>query len=263
MDRAFSTDAVRAVLERDGEAAAFYSLHSLAETDSTNTRLLEMAREGRAVSGTVLLARRQTAGRGRRGRNFSSDTGGVYFSVLLTGEILPEDRTLATVMAAVAAANAVEKTAGVTPGIKWVNDLLLGGKKIAGILTEGASDSLTGKNLYTVIGIGINVKDRPFPPEISEIAGAIEPLSGREIAEEALIGEFLLTLYRLLTACTAEQLLFEYRSRSCVIGKRVTVMSAAPFSAVAREIDDTGALIVEDDAGIIHRLSSGEISVKL
>ncbi len=263
MEQAFSVKKIRAVLAKDAAALAFFALESVAETDSTNTRLCTEAREGKALPGRVLIARRQTAGRGRRGRSFSSDEGGVYLSVLLSKEELPTDRTLATVMAAVAAAEAVERVTRVAPGIKWVNDLYLSGKKIAGILTEGASDARTGEPLYTVIGIGVNVKDRAFPPEIAEIAGAIEPLTGRTVSEEAWIGEFLLALYRYLTADGADVLLAEYRRRSCVVGKRVTVMSDAPFSATAREIDDTGALIVEDDAGAIHRLSSGEISVKL
>ena len=263
MEQAFSAEAIRAVLAKDSAAAAFFTLESVAETDSTNTRLCALARAGAAAPGRVLIARRQTAGRGRRGRSFVSDTGGVYLSVLLSKKELPADRTLATVMAAVAAAEVVERVTGVAPGIKWVNDLYLSGKKIAGILTEGASDAATGEPLYTVIGIGVNVKERPFPPEIADIAGAIEPLTGASVSEEALIGEFLLGLYRYLTSDGADVLLAEYRRRSCVIGKRVTVMSAMPFFAVAREIDDTGALIVEDGEGKMHRLSSGEISVKL
>ena len=123
--------------------------------DSTNTRARELARQG-AAHGTVLIADRQTGGRGRLGRSFHSPAGkGIYMSVILRPCCKPEKIMHLTCAAAVAMCDVVEDAAGFRPGIKWTNDLVFGQRKIAGVLTELGFDK-TGNVDYAVVGIGIN-----------------------------------------------------------------------------------------------------------
>ena len=139
--------------------------------DSTNTCARELARQG-AAHGTVLIADHQTGGRGRRGRSFHSPAGsGIYMSVILRPHCKPQELMHLTCSAAVAMCDAVEKAVGFRPGIKWTNDLVYGGKKIAGVLTELGFDQ-HGLVDFAVIGIGINCcqRESDFPEEIRGIA---------------------------------------------------------------------------------------------
>ena len=148
--------------------------------DSTNTVCKNLAAQG-APSGTAVIARRQTAGRGRMGRSFESPEGlGLYLSVLWRPEGTPEDLLPLTPMAAVSAAMAIRRVTGAPVRIKWPNDLVLGGRKLCGILTELESG---GEGLALVIGIGLNVSQRreDFPPELRETAGSLVMLTGREV----------------------------------------------------------------------------------
>lgn len=219
----------------------------LEETDSTNRVAKELARQG-AAHGTAVLAARQTAGRGRRGRHFFSPEGGLYLSVILRPRLTPEDRVLLTPMAAVAVCRAVEAMCGCSPGIKWVNDLYLGGRKLCGILCEGADDAV-------IVGIGLNLRtpEGGFPPDIP--AAALDcPVEGRALARA--IRE------RLLTADPYESL-EEYRTRQLVTGRDVTVHPAAgaPYPAHAVRVDDRGRLVVRTGEGL-QALDSGEVSVR-
>ena len=147
-----------------------YHINYLKEIDSTNSELKRLALLG-APSGTVLVADRQTAGKGRLGRSFYSPAdSGVYMSILLRPVEL-SDAGLLTTFTAVAVARALSKT-GVEVGIKWVNDLRIGDRKIAGILTEGGladRESLA----YAVVGVGINLLPSALPEDLKEIAAAI------------------------------------------------------------------------------------------
>ena len=223
----------------------------LEETDSTNRVAKELARQG-APHGTVVSAKRQTAGRGRLGRRFCSPEGGIYLSVLLRTDLPPEDRALLTPMAAVAVCRMVERLCGVRPGIKWVNDLYLEDKKLCGILCEAAGDAV-------IVGIGLNYAMPPagFPPDIP--ATALYPPVGGPVHREELaeaIAEAVLTADP--RACMAE-----YRARNLVPGKAVTVhpISGEPYPAKALDIDDRGRLVVEWEQGTTI-LDSGEVSVR-
>ena len=143
-------------------------IHYFDTIDSTNTRARELARQG-ASHGTVLIADHQTSGRGRRGRSFHSPAGsGIYMSVILRPNCSPQELMHLTCAVAVAACDAVETTAGIRPGIKWINDLILQNRKLGGILTEMSVDAKTGMVEYAVIGIGINCSQTPndFPADI-------------------------------------------------------------------------------------------------
>ena len=150
-------------------------LYVLQRVTSTNTVLRQMAEEG-AEDGSVLLADSQTAGRGRMDRRFYSPPGtGLYLSLLLRPRIPAADAVRITACAAVAAAEAIEEVSGRRTAVKWVNDILLDGRKVCGILTEGSVDPLTGLLRYAVVGIGVNITPPPdgFPPELRTVAGAV------------------------------------------------------------------------------------------
>ena len=156
---------------------------------STNTELMALARQG-AAEGTVVLARQQTAGRGRMGRSFQSPAGlGLYGSVLLRSR--PEDAPRIPALAATAVRRAIRRSCGLSCGIKWPNDLVLSGRKVCGILAE----ALPGPegSLWVVVGIGINVCQRreDFLPELRETAASLSMIAGAEIDRAALETAFL------------------------------------------------------------------------
>lgn len=234
---------------------------------STNTLLKSMAADG-APHGTVIAAAAQTAGRGRLGRSFFSPTEtGLYISILLRPEMPPERAIRITAAAAVAAAEAVEEIAGRAPGIKWVNDLFLDGKKVAGILTEAAFSPAGDRLEYAVLGAGFNVTPPPggFPPEIAEIAGAIlqSPIpDGRARLAASFLTRFFARADEI--AGDGADCLAAYRRRCFVPGKRVEVVRGTErYPAVAESIDEEYRLTVKKEDGSREVLSSGEISVKL
>ena len=147
--------------------------------DSTNNACKRLAAEG-APDGTVVLTDCQTAGRGRRGRTFVSPPGGLYFSAILRPHAKPEALMHLTAMVAVAAARAVFAVSGVYPDIKWTNDLVLGGKKLCGILTEIGIEAESREVDYAVVGIGINCARVDLPPEVSAMSASLEAFTGRK-----------------------------------------------------------------------------------
>ena len=243
------------MLDRDrivSQLNSDYTVTVLAEIPSTNTALKEMAAQDASI-GTTLIAARQTGGRGRLGRQFHSPEGGLYLSTL----IAPTDT--ATCRAAVAAARAIESLCDASIDVKWVNDLYLNGRKVAGILAEGvlASD---GTLSAVVLGIGINVGEMTFPDALKSIATSLGN-EGYSVLREDLAAAFLNELTDVLADDTVME---EYRRRNLVLGRPVTVMQGnATYPATAEGITDTGHLLVRDADGYTHELSSGEVSVRL
>ena len=233
----------------------------LEEVDSTNTRLLALARQG-APEGTVLIARVQTGGKGRRGREFRSQAGGLYLSVLLRPG-LPLDRlTLATPMAAVAVLEAL-KTLGVNAGIKWVNDILLNGEKLCGILAEVAGPDPARPGL--VLGVGVNVEQTSFPPELSGIATSLAlegyPVTVEETAE-ALLGR-LPDLAGDLAAGNTAAWMKSYAQNCLTLGKQVYVLSGDRRTpAYVRDLGPGGELLVTWADGSPGIVNAGEVSVR-
>ena len=241
-----------------------YTVSFTEQTFSTNADLKALAQQG-ACEGTVLIADRQTQGRGRLGRSFFSPSGtGLYLSLLLRPRVAPEECVFVTVIAAVAAARAVEQTFGSSLGIKWVNDLYDGGRKVCGILTEGSVDPESGRLEYAVCGIGFNVfaPEEGFPEELSSLAGAICS-EFDESARPRLAAAFLNEFSRAMEEDRAS-VLAEYRRRSVLLGKTVTSPAGAfEGSAKVLGIDDSAGLILEFPDGTRRVLSAGEVSVRL
>ena len=226
-------------------------------TDSTNQRAKEYAKEPNAHLPAVFVAEEQSAGRGRRGRSFDSARGGgLYISFLFRtdGEL---DAAGITLGAAVKLCRVIESVSDVTADIKWVNDIFVGGRKLAGILAEGEP----GESGYAVCGIGINLYEREFSAELLEIATTLERECGMRVNKEAFTERLIEEFFK---QENAEELLSEYRSRSIVLGRRVEVRKifGDVYLATAKEIAADGALVVEREDGKTERLISAEVSIK-
>lgn len=233
--------------------------------DSTNTLLKELALQG-AADGTAVIAKHQTAGRGRMGRMFESPAGkGLYLSVLLRPKLPPERFLPVTALAAVAVCSAVEKLCGVRPGVKWPNDLVLGGKKLAGILTELVVDEDGRPGI--VLGIGVNLfqKGEDFSPEVAQIATSLER-EGCPVVEEELTAAVLRELDRMYHALSAGDLESWYQQycRDCVnLGKRVQLLSSGcRQDALALDVDEDFGLLVRLPDGTETVIRTGEVSVR-
>ena len=227
-----------------------YTVTVAEEIPSTNTTLKEMVNP---PVGTTLIAARQTGGRGRLGRLFHSPEGGLYLSVLIP----PVDAV--TCRAAVAAARAIESLCGAKIDLKWVNDLYLNGRKVAGILAEGVF-SPDGTLTAVVLGIGINVGAMDFPAELQSIATSLGN-EGFRLTREDVAAAFLNELEIALRDVTAMD---EYRRRNLVVGREVTVLRGSDtYTAIVEAITDEGHLVVTDENKNTHTLSSGEVSVRL
>lgn len=233
--------------------------------DSTN-RVLKEAAAQNEPAGKVLIAEQQTAGRGRMGRKFfSPDQSGLYMSILLRPDLPVADTQLLTLAAAVAVAEAAEALTGRAIAIKWVNDLFLDGRKVCGILTESALYPTDGRLAYAVVGIGINLFPPlgGFPPELADIADSLWagcPSDGADELYAALCAGILNRFAVYVDRLSERAFLEPYRSRSMVIGRRVTLLPGRE-DVLVTNIDDDGRLCVLDAAGERRIVSSGECSV--
>lgn len=230
----------------------------LKSVDSTNTYAKKLAADG-AENGTVIIAAKQTAGRGRRGNSFySPDKTGLYMSVIFRYDQFKENPDLFTVCAGCAVCAAIEKLTDKKPLIKWVNDVYVDGKKICGILSESTIDIESGTIDSVVVGIGVNLTTEAFPQEIENKAGAL----GANISRNRIAAEIVTQLYQCLNR-SREENLKDYKAHSLVLGKEVNfIQHGVAKSGKAIDIDDKGQLIVVTDNGR-EILNSGEISVKL
>ena len=242
----------------------------LQTTDSTNRRVQELAMNG-APDGMIVVANEQTAGRGRLGRTFHSpkDTG-IYFSVLLRPTCEPSEIVQITTWTAVAIARAVERTTGMRPDIKWVNDLMMGGRKICGILTEMSVESETGTIQYVVAGIGVNVNQEisDYPEELRGIAGSIAMAVGHPVRRARLTAcmiEEMDNLRRDWPSRRAEYLR-AYRELCISTGREVLVTDARHTGEFAKHgfceaVNDDFSLRIRYEDGSYENVSSGEVSV--
>ncbi len=260
------TQTERRILSRLPIHTPSIRLQVMESVTSTNDLLRQAAANG-APEFTVYAAKSQTAGKGRQGRQFySPPQTGLYLSILLRPQISPAESLALTPLAAVAAANAVERCSGQSVQIKWVNDLLLNGKKICGILAESQfSDADTLD--YVIVGIGINLLPPPqgFPPELKQIAGAVYPADAN--AESAFIdcaAELISSLIYEYRKLPEKHYLAGYRSRLCMLGTEITVCeNGMERAAIALAVDDALRLLVRYSDGTEQWRSTGEIRIRL
>ena len=235
--------------------------------ESTNTLAKQLAADG-AAHGTILIADHQTGGRGRLGRNFHSPAGsGIYMSVILRPDCAPQDLMHLTCAAAVAMCDAVERSCGIRPGIKWTNDLVCGKQKIAGILTE-LGLWIGGKLNYAIIGIGINCRQdvSDFPEEIRSVAGSLHSVTGKSIDRASVAAAMIDALYRMDQLLLTEKasLMDAYRRDCMTLGQSVSVVKAdgSARHGTALDIDENGGLLVRFADGSEETVTSGEVSVR-
>lgn len=255
-----------------------YDFFEYDEIDSTNLEAKRLVAKKSSATKQVFLAKRQTAGRGRLGRSFfSPEETGLYMSLLLQIDEKLLDTDLITPAAGVAVCRTIdffydEKGKKANPKIKWVNDIYLNKKKVCGILTEGILNPKEGKISQVIIGIGVNLFEPKtgFPPEIENIAGFVfnkDFFKNPEEAKYQFVAKLLENLEITLEKSQEKITMEEYKERSLVIGKTVTVITPQKqYAALVKDVTEKGHLIVEyEENGQIQQteLLSGEVSLKL
>ena len=242
-------------------------LEVVGEVGSTNDRVMAAGRDG-TPEGLAVIADRQTAGRGRLGRPWASLAGvGLYTSILLRPAVPASQAPLLTLVAGLAVAEAIEGVAGLAPRLKWPNDLLVDGKKVAGILTETAS--LESRVSYVVVGIGINVRHdaQDLPEELRTTATSLRLATGREISRGELAAEIYNRLdwwYREFSDGRCQIILARGRERSAILGSSVDVLAGDErWSGLAVDLDADGSLLVREQGGTLRRVVAGDVSIRM
>ena len=233
------------------------------KVDSTNRVAMELGYAGEP-EGTLVLAEEQTAGRGRAGRSWHSERGaGLYLTLLLRPKLAPAQAPLLTMLAGLSAHTAIRALTGLTPELKWPNDLLLNGKKVGGILTEMHAEPSVVR--FVIVGIGINVNQEQFPPELASIATSLRKESGKMPYRVEL-------LVRLLTQFESDYNRFLREGPSSVVerfqsvsnfakGRRVRVETGAEsYVGTTAGLSPEGLLLVAKDNGAVLTVIAGDVS---
>ena len=239
-------------------------IHSYRLVKSTNDLVTQMAESG-APEGTIVTAEQQSQGRGRLGRTWFSPEGtGIYVSILLRPRIKPEQAPGLSIMTSVALAEALERYAPGEVQIKWPNDILVGGKKVCGVLTELSAERKKIQHVVVGVGINVNQKAADFPPDIKRTATSLRIATKKPINRAELLKQFLLYFEREYLAYQkyglkkAQRRLRKYSS---MLGKTVRILSGDHvIEGVAVDIDASGALILYHSGKRIA-ISAGEVSV--
>ena len=240
-------------------------IHILDTTDSTNNYAKKLAEEG-APENTIVIANEQTSGKGRLGRSFISPKNtGIYMSIILRPDMKIDIAQMLTSCIAVSAAKAIDSLYKCNTRIKWVNDLMVNDKKICGILTEATIDCEAANFRYIVAGIGINVGSirSVFDNELLETASSLEDETGIVIPRSRIIAAVIDSVINDYMSLSDKSFLDEYRKRSWITGKPVTIYAhGIQKDAVAVDIDDTAGLVVKYKNGETEVINSGEARVR-
>ncbi len=245
------------------ETSLIRKIEVMKTVDSTNEELKRRSRYGEP-SGIVIAAEKQTGGKGRLGRAWNSDIGGIYFSLLLRPDLPPGEISAITLAAGYGVCLAVREYTGLDARIKWPNDIIVGNKKLCGILTEMSAQS--DRIDCVLIGIGINVNNEEFPEPIRQKATSLRLELGRKIDRN----EFFRCVLRSLDKTSAEFLAgfsqeeTEHFSKLCAtVGRQVsTTNGGRTIAGTAVGITSGGELEVRDEEGNIHLINSGEVVVQ-
>lgn len=231
-------------------------LYILEETTST----FDAIQQYPIQQGMTVAAKKQTSGRGRLGRKWAAEPGGVYFSFYLRPNIQPQEAPFVTLQCALAVCRAVSKL--VDCAIKWPNDLILNGKKICGILTQASMELDTIE--YISVGIGINANLPGFPEDLPNATSLLLE-TGVPVNENQLLCDCLMQLEKIFLHTSREDALSEYKQHCVTLGNAVQVhyMTGQPdICGVCTDILPDGALQIQMDSGEIRTVSSGEVSVR-
>jgi BirA family biotin operon repressor/biotin-[acetyl-CoA-carboxylase] ligase len=226
----------------------------------------KLARDG-VKEGVVVFAESQTKGRGRLGRKWISPAHkGLWFSILLRPDLRPQETTQLTVASATALRRAIQSETGLKPEIKWPNDILIGGKKVAGILTELSAE--LDKVHYVVLGIGIdvNLDANEFPEELKKIATSLKIETGEMISRSELATAILRELdfdYSRICGGKFSKVADEWEENCVTIGKNVTVqIGERKIRGRAESLDDDGALLLRTEHGHLERITGGDVTLE-
>ena len=238
-------------------------LHYLTELGSTNTRARELAEAG-AQEGEVVIADAQTQGRGRLGRRWESPARrNLYFSILLRPTLAPAHAAQITLMAAVALAETLDFFIEPAAEIKWPNDILVGGRKLAGVLTEAACSADIIEHVILGIGVNVNYRREEMPEDIRVRAISLADLSGGFVARENVLARLIHALdrcYGVLEQSGFDALRTRWEARFALRGKRVRVEHLDQMIVGrARGIAADGALLVEDESGSLQNVYAGDV----
>lgn len=236
------------------------------ETASTNDTIEKLARDG-AAEGVVVFAESQTRGRGRLGRTWSSPAGkGLWFSVLLRPDLRPPEITRLTVAAATAIRRAIHAATGLAPEIKWPNDLLIDGRKAAGILTELSAE--TDQVRYVILGVGIDVNQTAadFEGDLSEVAASLSMGVGHGLDRAVLATRVLHALeqdYSRICNGQFQAVAEEWESNCATLGRRVSIRIGGRLAVgCAESLDADGALLLRSQHGHLERITGGDLTLE-
>lgn len=234
---------------------------SLRTVDSTNKRARELAAQG-APQGTLVIAEEQTAGRGRRGRGWISPPGeAIYMTLILRPDAHPSQVAGLSLQTALAVARGIERETGLAAKIKWPNDIVCEGRKVCGMLLEMNADEQSVHDV--VAGIGINVHQARMPEEIEKTAASLDMLGKTRYSRAAIVRAFLEEFEDTCELAALGRLMEAYRERSATLGARVQVVApAGSFTGTAREVTESGSLLVEDEQGRLREVLAADVSVR-
>ena len=241
-------------------------IHYFDTIDSTNLQAKTLGFQG-APHGTTVIAKTQTAGRGRLGRSFHSPDGqGLYLSMLLRPGCHATELMHLTCAVGTAVCDAVESITGLRPGIKWINDLVFGKRKLGGILTELSLDQ-SGNVNFAVVGIGINCtqKSEDFPPDIRDIATSLAEIVKKETDIPQLAAAIITSLQDMSGQLLSHRdaILAQYRKDCVTLGKEISVVTPTSVRhGIAVDINRDGALVVDFPDGKRETVNSGEVSIR-
>ena len=236
------------------------------QTTSTNDVIEKLARDG-VKEGAVVFAESQTGGRGRLGRKWiSPERKGLWFSILLRPDLRPQETTQLTVASATALRRAIQSVTGLKPEIKWPNDILVGEKKVAGILTELSAELDRVKHVILGIGVNVNQDAAEFPPELRRLATSLKIESGRTIERPELAAAVLRELdldYARICAGKFAVVADEWQAQCATIGNDVTIqIGGRRIRGRAESLDDDGALLVRTEHGRLERITGGDVTLE-
>lgn len=239
-------------------------LHYFQEIDSTNLEAKRLG-EQNTPHGTIVIAEKQTAGRGRRGKGWESPSGSsIYMTILLRPELEPTHAPMLTLVMAMAVTKAIQQETELEAKIKWPNDVVVNGKKVVGILTE-MSTEIDYIN-HVVIGVGINVNTQKFPEEISATATSLALEKGKQMRRSPLIvsvmQQFETYYERFIQSKDLAFLMEEYNHLLVNCNREVKVLGKESYTGIARGINTKGELLVERENGETEVVFAGEVSVR-
>jgi BirA family biotin operon repressor/biotin-[acetyl-CoA-carboxylase] ligase len=236
------------------------------QTTSTNDVIDKLARDG-VREGVVVFAESQTRGRGRLGRKWISPAKkGLWFSILLRPRLRPQEATRLTVASSTALRRAIERQTKLEAEIKWPNDILIGGKKVAGILTELSAELDQVKHVILGIGVDVNLDEDDLPAELRKVASSLKIESGRAVERAELATTILHELdvdYFRIGAGRFAAVADEWEENCATIGKRVTVhIGGRKIHGRAESLDGNGALLLRTEHGHLEQITGGDVSLE-